>query len=251
MVENEEVAIRRWCRNVEVNLELSYFNQPDLLRQALTHSSYVREVRRDLEDNELFETKGDGFLSESFARFLKEFPTRLNRRALSGVALSNVFIGTWAMRKGILNCALFGPHFKRNLLAIPEGGSARLVAADLFEALVWAVNLDQGFDAAHEFATDVLWSRLAGIGPEHLRVCDSDGKQEMPIVEDDGSVRFVPGLSGIAKRLTRIGYPNAETWVAIKVTLPDGSICRAQNAVFDQAVNGLRAALREHLTSEK
>jgi dsRNA-specific ribonuclease len=119
-------------RRIEDKLELPRFRNPLLLLQALTHVSFTYEVRPDALHNESMETKGDAYLRRSCKLYFEERQSDPDvYNPMTTVAQSNAFIGYYAHRLGIVECALFSPRFKRHLAADPESPSAYLVAADL------------------------------------------------------------------------------------------------------------------------
>ncbi len=125
------------------------FNDPRLLRRALTHRSYLNEHPECLEDNERLEFLGDAVLDFLVGEWLyHRFPempegdlTRL-RAAL----VCRDQLAAFARQIG-LGDALFLGHGEA-----ANGGRERpstLSAA--FEALVGALYLDQGLDAVRRF----------------------------------------------------------------------------------------------------
>jgi len=136
-------------RNVELVVGWE-FDDPTLLRDALTHRSYLNETAEERPSNERLEFLGDSVLGLIVTDFLyDEFPelsegdltnirsALVRTEALAGFARdinlgSNIFIG----RGEELSRGRFRP-----------GG-----LACAFEALLGAVYLDKGYGAAREFA---------------------------------------------------------------------------------------------------
>jgi ribonuclease-3 len=138
------------------------FREPALLEQALRHASWCNEhASEKLEDNERLEFLGDAVLDLVVGhQLMKRFPqlregelsvTRaqvVSEAGLSEVA-SQLGIGTWiTLGKG----------------EEKSGGRGKpSILADAFEALVAAVYLDGGFDAAREMVERLLSQRIENV----------------------------------------------------------------------------------------
>jgi len=129
------------------------FSDRELLRVALTHPSYADE--KGLDDSyERLEFLGDAVISlgvadEAYRRY-PDLPegdlTRLKIAAVSGVTLAEV-----AEQLGLEDALFLG------LSERASGGRGRASALEnVFEALVGALYLDAGFEAAHAFVTRTL-----------------------------------------------------------------------------------------------
>ncbi len=125
------------------------FTRPDLLRQALTHSSAARNRTTRAESNERLEFLGDRVLGLVTARLIYErFPDEdegsLARRHAALVrreALARV-----AERIGL------GDHLVMSRGEAEAGGRKNpSLLADACEAVIAALYLDGGLDAAHQF----------------------------------------------------------------------------------------------------
>jgi ribonuclease III len=137
------------------------FDDPWLLRRALTHRSYVNEHPEALEDNERLEFLGDAVLDFLVGAWLyNHFPemsegqlTRL-RAALVG----NEQLASFASQINLGETMLLGKG--------EEEGGGRLRPALLgctFEALIGALFLDQGLEAVHEFVEPFLEEKTQNI----------------------------------------------------------------------------------------
>ena len=133
----------------ELETRLGYhFSDPDLLTQALTHSSYANE-HRDRGHNERLEFLGDAVLELSSSTFLyghypKDPEGSLSRRRASLVCEASLAA---CARTICLGEELF-------LGKGEEKGGGRekdSLLADAFEAVIGAVYLDGGFAAADAF----------------------------------------------------------------------------------------------------
>lgn len=124
------------------------FKNKDLLRQALTHSSYANEIDTTLENNERLEFLGDAVLElcvsqELFQRFPADREgvlTCLRAQLVSEAALADT-----ARDVGLQKFLLLGKGEEN------QGGRERdPVLCDVLESLFGAVFLDGGFTQARE-----------------------------------------------------------------------------------------------------
>lgn len=150
----------------ETALKLS-FNDPKLLRQAFTHRSYINEHRGEAEaHNERLEFLGDAVLELIATHFLFEkFPTH-NEGELTAFRASLV---------NAVTCAEIATKIGMNdylLLSRGESkdnGRARgILLANAFEALIGAIYLDQGYDAARAFISEHLFPKIDDIVQKKL-----------------------------------------------------------------------------------
>jgi ribonuclease III len=130
--------------------EIQYhFRDPDLLRMALTHPSVAHEQGRLVQHNQRLEFLGDAVLGVVLTRELYDkFPNvsegpltkaraqMINRRTLA----------EQARQIALQNHLILSRGEEANL-----GRSRASAAADAFEALIGAVFLDGGFEAARDF----------------------------------------------------------------------------------------------------
>jgi len=130
------------------------FADPRLLATALTHSSYANERGESAGHNERLEFLGDAVLElcvseELFARF-PEAPegelTLLRSQLVNESSLADM-----ARRLGLAGHVLLGRGEEN------QGGRSRpSLLSDVFEAVVGAVFLDGGYQAAQTFVTRVF-----------------------------------------------------------------------------------------------
>lgn len=130
-----------------------HFQNPDLLRTALSHSSYANE--HHLQSYERFEFLGDSILGMFVAEFLfTHFPklsegnlTRTRARLVCEEALVEV-----AHDLGLSQEIQLG---RGELIH----GARPSICADVVEALLAAIYLDGGVDEARQFVTTFILSR--------------------------------------------------------------------------------------------
>ena len=150
--EAAEAAARR--RQIEAYVGTS-IGDLALYERALRHRSVLRGIPDGhLQSNERLEFLGDAVLGVAVAeRLYDEFPdrdagflTRLRARLVNGIMLAS-----WAEALGLGPLLLLSPNMDQ-----AEGRSNSTILADAFEAVLGALYLDQGFDAARQFVFDLL-----------------------------------------------------------------------------------------------
>ncbi len=142
------------------------FRDPSLLEQALTHSSYANEGKRDLQSNERLEFLGDSVLGMIAANYLFENDnsregelTKLRASIVCEQALSS-----YAKELGVGDRLLLGKGERMN------GGRERpSILADAFEAILAAIYLDGGMEAATDFVLPFLMREIAAQRRRHFK----------------------------------------------------------------------------------
>lgn len=134
------------------------FKDRSLLEEALTHSSYANEGNRNLVCNERMEFLGDSVLSVVSAEFLfTKFPD-MPEGSLSKLRSSLVCT---ASLSGFARQIKLGDYLKLGKGEMLSGGSDRpSILEDVFEALIAAVYLDGGLEAARRHIVHFLESEL-------------------------------------------------------------------------------------------
>ena len=135
------------------------FRDLSLLQQAFVHSSYVNENPGfHLPDNERLEFLGDALLSFVVAEKLcHEFP-QFGEGELTEIRISLIRQETLAQLAATLK---LGDYLLLGKGEKTSGGRQRQTnLADAFEALIGAIFLDQGMDAARDFILSKLFSQL-------------------------------------------------------------------------------------------
>jgi ribonuclease III len=135
------------------------FRNRSYLEESLQHSSYVNEqVRSDLCDNERLEFLGDAVINLIVGHLLmKQFPdlqegelSRMRSHLVNETQLAEV-----ARDMGL------GSHIKLGKGELQsEGRNKPSILADTFEALIAAVYLDGGFDAAFRIIASGFSGRI-------------------------------------------------------------------------------------------
>jgi ribonuclease-3 len=143
------------------------FKDQNLLRQAFTHRSYLNEHRGEVEGhNERLEFLGDAVLELISTNFLyAKFPEH-DEGELTAYRAALVNAVTCAEIASAL-------HMNDYLLlsrgeAKDNGRARQVLLANAFEALVGAIYLDQGYDAAEAFITTHLFPKIDEIVKKKL-----------------------------------------------------------------------------------
>ena len=143
------------------------FNDPELLRQAFTHRSYLNEHRGEVAGhNERLEFLGDAVLELISTHFLYDKYPQKPEGELTAYRASLV---------NAVTCAEIAHEIGMNDFLLLSRGEAKdtgrarnILLANAFEALVGAIYLDQGYDAAKEFITKHLFPKIDAIVREKL-----------------------------------------------------------------------------------
>lgn len=131
------------------------FNDPDLLQQALTHRSFGSP------HNERLEYLGDAVLNLSIARLLFEHFPDADEGSLSRTRANLVNQGSLHRQAQQLD---IGKHLWLGDGEARSGGYSRpSILADALEAIIGAVLLDEGFDAAYAFVARLFSPLIAEV----------------------------------------------------------------------------------------
>ncbi|OQY48226.1 MAG: ribonuclease III [Anaerolineaceae bacterium 4572_78] len=136
-------------KKIEAKLEIS-FDDKNLLKQALTHSSYLNEnVNYPLESNERLEFLGDatvGFLTATY--LYQNFPEIQEGQLTSfrAALVRTEMLADFAIRLNL------GQHLNMGKGEHENGGRERLtILCGAFESLIGAIYLDKGLEIAKYF----------------------------------------------------------------------------------------------------
>ena len=146
----------------ELQSKLGYtFRDPGLLKLALTHPSVAHEQGMAMQTNQRLEFLGDAVLQLVLTRELYEKFPAFDEGPLTKARAKLVNRQTLAHHGAALN---LGGHLTLSRGEETHGGRARPSAlADAYEALVGAVFIDGGFDAAREFILREFNGDLGGL----------------------------------------------------------------------------------------
>ncbi|MFG0214245.1 ribonuclease III [Brevibacillus porteri] len=135
------------------------FRDESVLRQAFTHSSYVNEQRgKRISDNERLEFLGDAVLELTVSQFLyKTFP-KMSEGEMTKLRAAIVCEPSLVKFAELLN---FGDLVLLGKGEELTGGRQRpALLADVFEAFVGALYLDQGLEAVFSFMEKYVYPRI-------------------------------------------------------------------------------------------
>ncbi len=136
------------------------FGDPSLLELALTHRSWCAEVSSD-ESNERLEFLGDAVLGMAVTDELyRAFPAQ-SEGELAKVRAAVVSSPSLAEVARVVNV---GPHLLLGRGEDSSGGRTKSsILADAMEALIGAVYLDGGWDAAHRLVLRLLGDQIVSV----------------------------------------------------------------------------------------
>lgn len=153
------------------------FNELDLLRQAFTHRSYLNEHRGEVKGhNERLEFLGDAVLELIATHFLYEkFPaqTEGDLTAYRAALVNAVTCAEVAQELGMNDYLLLSRGEAKD-----TGRARGILMANAFEALVGAIYLDQGYDAAKSFIDKYLFPKIDNIIQKKLWLDAKSSLQE-------------------------------------------------------------------------
>lgn len=181
----KEESMNRKLQELEEKIGYCFQNK-QLFRQALTHSSYANEHRQDHNScNERLEFLGDAVLELSSSEFLYKKYQELPEGDLTKTRASIVCEPTLALCAGELN---LGEYLLLGKGEEASGGRNRnSVVSDAMEALIGAIYLDGGFASAKEFVERFILNDV-----EHKKLF-YDSKtilQEMVQSRDEGALTY-------------------------------------------------------------
>lgn len=143
------------------------FQKPDLLRQALTHRSFINENKNFASShNERLEFLGDAVLELVVTEFLYgKFPavTEGDLTAYRAALVNTNTLSSASDRLGLNDHILLSKGESKD-----TGRARQYILANVFEAMVGAIYLDSGYDAAKDFISRVLFGLIDEIVEKRL-----------------------------------------------------------------------------------
>jgi len=151
------VTVSRW--NLVADRLHIRFNSEILLRQAFTHASYRNEHRRpSIEDNERLEFLGDAVLELVVSEFLYRTRPQLPEGELTRMRAAIVCEPALVR---VARDLQFDQIIRLGRGEERSGGRNRAaLLADVFEAFIGALYLDQGLEAARAFLETYMFPRM-------------------------------------------------------------------------------------------
>lgn len=154
-----------------------------LFKQAFTHSSYVNEHRRKpYEDNERLEFLGDAVLELTVSKFLYNKYPMMNEGELTKIRAAIVCepsLVTFANELCFGKLILLGKGEE-----ITGGRERPALLADVFEAFIGALFLDQGLEKVIEFLGKVVFPKINAGAFSHVMDFKS---QLQELIQRDGT----------------------------------------------------------------
>ncbi|BDG48081.1 ribonuclease III [Parageobacillus sp. KH3-4] len=158
--DKERINEKRRAKFKELQNKIGiFFTNEKLLIQAFTHSSYVNEHRRrPHEDNERLEFLGDAVLELTVSQYLfKKFP-HMSEGELTKLRAAIVCEPSLVK---FANALSFGELVLLGKGEELTGGRTRpALLADVFEAFIGALYLDQGMDAVMQFLGQTIFPKI-------------------------------------------------------------------------------------------
>ena len=164
------------------------FHDENLLKHAFTHSSYVNEHRKKpYEDNERLEFLGDAVLELTVSHYLfKKYPlmSEGDLTKLRAAVVCEPSLVTFANELNFGKYVLLGKGEEMT------GGRMRpALLADVFEAFMGALFLDQGMDAVLLFLEKMIFPRIDSGAFSHMMDYKSQ-LQELVQRETKGLIEY-------------------------------------------------------------
>lgn len=142
----------------EQSVGISFTNK-DLLKQAFTHRSYLNEHRNSgQEHNERLEFLGDAVLELVVTRFLyTKFPSQ-DEGDLT--AYRSALVNTYTLSEAATKLGMNAFLLLSKGEAKDTGRARQFILANVFEAFIGAIYLDQGYEAAEKFISDNIFGLI-------------------------------------------------------------------------------------------
>jgi ribonuclease-3 len=153
------IAVRNRFTELQQKLDIT-FNDSSLLYIAFTHSSYVNEHRRkNFTDNERLEFLGDAVLELGVSQFLYSTEPEMSEGDLTKLRAAIVCEPSLVKFANELS---FGQYVLLGKGEEQTGGRMRpALLADVFEAFIGALYIDQGMDVVKQFLEAVVFPKIS------------------------------------------------------------------------------------------
>lgn len=203
---------------IEKNIRIT-FKDKVLLARALTHSSYAYEHQQvGLRDNEVLEFLGDSVVGLVMADFFCARYPDLSEGELSkykSAAASSPFLSEFAQDIKLDKYILLGKGEERS-----GGRRKRTILAGAFEALVGAIYLDHGYEAAKDFLLPLLKKSFKKIDSERFLINNYKSALQEYFQKEN-----LPAPS--YKTLTSVGPDHRKAFI-VEVSLGHYSLAKAE-----------------------
>ncbi|CEG22451.1 Ribonuclease 3 [Planococcus massiliensis] len=220
-----------------------HFNQPALLHQAFTHSSYVNEHRRRYyTDNERLEFLGDAVLELSVSHYLFSKYPQMSEGELTKLRAAIVCEPSLVLFANELN---FGRYILLGKGEELTGGRTRpALLADVFESFIGALYLDQGLEPVVAFLDVVLFPKVETGAFSHVMDYKSqlqelvqqknNGALSYEIIEEKGPAHSRIFVTRVSLAEKELGIGNGRSKKEAEQQAAKLAIQKLQEAVEDQ-----------------
>lgn len=177
-----EQNLDKFCEQIRVKIK-----NKDLLKEALTHRSYVNENKGlKIKHNERLEFLGDAVLELISTEFLfHKYPDRPEGDLTSFRA---ALVRTESLAE-VATHLHYGDYLYMSKGEEATGGRGRqYILANAFEAVIGAIYLDQGMQACQEFLNQFLLPKIDQIVENRL---DVDAKSKLQEIAQE-RLKFTP-----------------------------------------------------------
>lgn len=233
---------------IEKAIGVSFCNK-DLLRQALTHSSYAYEqLENRPTDNEVLEFLGDSVVGLVTADFFCSAFAGLREGDLSkykSAAANTDALSEFALEKKLHKFVFLGKGEEKS-----GGRKKRTILAGTFEALVAAIYLDKGYEAARGFLRPLLKKSFRKTDPGEVLINNYKSALQEYFQKE--------GLPAPSYRtVTSIGPDHSKTFF-VEVTQGHKPLARAkgyskkhaEQRAAEKALKGLLGRMMKELRAE-
>mgnify|MGYP004698329345 CR=1 FL=1 len=186
------------------------FDDLRLLNLAFTHTSYANECRGEVDNNERLEFLGDSVLGMITAEYLFSFYHKFHEGDFSrikSVVVSEESLSEVASRMDFERYLLVGHGEK-----LQGGRKKKAIQADAMEAVIAALYLDQGFEAARDFVLSFIPDQVTKLQKNQLSY--KDYKTELQVYYQKKKKGKVPVYELIGQ-----SGPDHEQIFSVSVTL--------------------------------
>lgn len=153
------------------------FNDPELLKRALTHRSYLNENRSVDKSNERLEFLGDAVLELIVSDYLyREYSERPEGDLTS---FRSAIVRTESLAQASRELG-YGEYLRLAKGEEESGGRDKdYILANTFEAILGAIYIDQGYEVCKELVTKSLISKIENIVKNRLDIDSKTRIQEV------------------------------------------------------------------------
>lgn len=193
------------------------FNDYHHLEEALTHRSYLNEHKDARAHNERLEFLGDAVLELAVTHFLyTKYPNKPegDLTAYRAALVNTVSLAESAEAIGLNDMILLSKGERKD-----TGRARQIILANAFEALLGAIYLDQGYDAAEAFIAKHLYPKIEGVVSKRAW---QDAKSRFQELAQDKR-----GMTPAYQTLAEVGPDHAKTFT-VGVYVGEEEIARGE-----------------------